>query len=227
MAFYLLPWSKGQTKMDLVRRDLYEVWGEGEGNRFPELNPLRSGLLKHFRVQTSPLAPVFRRYKSKFWEELSFWALPSKVQKEIAEWGLVPSPLFGLLGVSDLIPRYELGWKDTYEGKTLKNFWREHLRGFLGSLLEGEVVYDFLSSEERDVLELPENTRRVLFEYYRKGKRVVNPLPHRAYTLRYIVEMKVTPEDVERINFLDYRVKDVREEGRELRVVLHSEGRYI
>ncbi|WP_457601247.1 peroxide stress protein YaaA [Hydrogenivirga sp.] len=227
MAFYLLPWSRAQSKMDLVRRGLSEVWKEGEGNTFPELNPLREALIRHFGVETSPLAPAYRRYKGRFWEELSFWALPSKVQKEIEERGVVFSPLFGVLGAGDLLPRYEVGWGDGYEGKTLRDFWREHLEGLLSTLFDKEVLYDFLSAEDRKVVGFPPTARRVVFEYYRKDSRVINTLPHRAYTLRYIIEMGVGTENLERINFLDYRVEEVREEESVLRVLLRSEGKYI
>jgi len=94
MVFYLLPWSRKQSSMDIVRRDLSKTWKEREGNRFEFLNPLRAKLIKEFGIKTSPLAPVWRRYKNKFWEELSFWALPTRVQQEIEDRGLVLSPLF-------------------------------------------------------------------------------------------------------------------------------------
>ena len=227
MALYLLPWSRKQTKMDIVKRDLSEVWNEGEGNRFSQLNPLRESVLRHFGVKTAPLAPAYRRYKSKFWEELSFWALPSKIQRHIEENALVFSPLLGVMGAGDLVPYYELEWKTPYEGGSLRRFWRRHLEELLSGLLEGEVVYDFLSSEDRKVVDFPPTTRRVVFEYYRRGKRVINTLPHRAYTFRYILEMRVSTEDLNRINFLDYKVKDVGEEEGVIKVVLHSEGKYI
>lgn len=227
MAFYLLPWSREKSRMDLMKRDLFEVWKDKELNRFPELNPLREALIRSFGVEISPLAPAYRRYKNKFWEELSFWALPLKVQEDIKEKGLVFSPLFGVIGAGDPIPFYELSWKDAYEGKELKDFWREHLSQLLGKLFEGETVYDFTSTEERGAVSFPEGTRRVLFEYYRGDKRVINTLPHRAYTLRYIVEKDVTLETLHKINFLDYKVKDVREEESYVKVILQSEGKYI
>ncbi len=220
MVFYLLPWSRHQSSVSLA--------GEGwEGSRFDVLNPLRKELIKNFGVRTSSLAPAWRRYRGRFWDELSLWALPSKVQKHIEERGLVPSPLFGFLGAGDLVPRYDLHWKTKYEGRSLRDFWRDHLKSLFRSLFEGALLIDLLSYEDRKVFTFPESSLRVVFEYYRRDRRVINTLPHRAYTLRYMVEKGVGLEDLERINFLDYRVKEVREEGKVLKVVLQSEGRYV
>lgn len=226
MVLYLLPWSRKKSRMDLIKKDLSEVWKEG-GNRFPELNPLREALIRHFGVKTSPLAPAFRRYKGKFWEELSFWALPSRVQEEIAQRGILFSPLLGMLSPQDPVPIYDLNWKTPYEGKTLRDFWKVHLEGIQSKLFKDAIFFDFLTSEDRKVFSPPKGTQRIIFEYYRRDRRVINSLPHRAYTLRYIVEMKVGIENLERINFLDYRVKGIAKEGNTLKVILQSEGKYI
>jgi len=226
MALFLLPWSKKHSNMDLVKEDLFEVW-KTRGNRFSLLNPIREDLIRTFKVETTPLAPVWRRYRGRFWEELSFWALPARVQREIEEKGIVPSPLFGLLGAGDLIPKYDLNWKTEFGGGTLQRFWKERLEDLIPKALGEEVVFDFLSSEDRRVFTFPEGCRRVVFEYYRKDKRVINTLAHRAYTLRYIVEMGVGLEDLHRINFLDYKVENVLEEEGKIKVVFRSEGKYI
>ncbi len=227
MHIYLLPWSRVQSRMDMVRKDLSEVWREGIGNRFPELNPLREALIRELGVGTTPLAPAFRRYKGRFWEELSFWALPRRVQEEIERGGVIPSPLMGLVGISDLLPTYGLDWRTTFREESLRSFWRSHLEELVRRLFEGAVLWDFLSTEDRRVIPFPENTRRVTFTYYRGNKRVINTLPHRAYTLRYILEMKVGLEDIGRINFLDYKVEEVEEKEGLIRVKMRSEGRYI
>ncbi len=226
MVFYLLPWSKKRSSVDTVKRDLIDVWKEGIGNRFSELDPLRGKIIETFKVRTHPLTPVWRRYKGRFWEELSFWALPKKVQERIEERGIVPSPLFGVLGVGDLIPNYELTWDVRFLGKTLRSFWRRELRELLFKLFDDATVFDFLSSD-RSVFSFPDSTKRITFEYYRKGMRVRNPLPHRAYTLRYIAEKGIDPEELWRVNFLDYKIKDMQERGREIKVILQSEGNYV
>ncbi len=226
MTLFLLPWSKIHSKMDLIREDLFEIWRKGAG-RFSELNPLREDLIRTFRIETSPLAPVWRRYRGRFWEELSFWALPSRVQREIEERAIVPSPLFGLLGAGDPVPRYDLDWRTKFRGRTLLSFWRDRLEDLLSKILEGKIVFDLLSHTDRKVFTFPRGCRRVVFEYYRNDRKVINTLPHRAYTLRYIVEMGVGPEDLHRINFLDYRVERVLEEDTTVRVIMRSEGRYI
>ncbi len=219
---FLLPWSKKQSSINLIRG------GEGSlPSSFPELNPLRKALVDFFNVKLIPLTPVWRRYKNRFWEELCFWVLPPPVQKRIEERGVVLSPLFGLLKPSDNIPKYEVSWKDTFEGKSLKRFWKEHLQSIIQKLLKGKTVFDFLSSEEREIIDFPEETKRIVFEYIRKDKKVINSLPHRAYTLRYITEMEISPDNLERINFLDYKVERIEEKGNVLKVIMKSEGKYI
>ena len=224
MALFLLPHSNHQSKMDIVRKDLSEVW---EHHRFSELNPLRTALIEYFKVDTYPLAPTFRRFKGRFWEELSFWALPRRVQQKLQDSSLVPSPLFGLLSIQDPIPAYSVGWKDRYQGEAVHSFWKRHLSGLLVELLRKRTVFDFTSSEDRKALTFPNNARVVRFLYYRQDKRVINTLPHRAYTLRYIVEMDVGPEDLERINFLDYKVEKVEKKEGLILVRMIGEGRYI
>jgi len=219
MSLFLLPWSGKHSSIDTVRKDFFEVQ-----NRFYILNPLREMLVRTFRIETAPLAPVWRRYRGRFWEELSVWALPLRVQRRLEEFGVVPSPLFGLLGAGDLIPKYPLDWRTEFEGRRLQRFWKERLEDLLP---KDETLFDFLREEDRNVLTFPKGCRRVVFEYYRKDRRVINALPHKAYTLRYILEMDVGLEDLHRINFLDYRVEKIEDREEEIKVVLRSEGKYI
>lgn len=219
---FLLPWSKLKSKADLVNLSFWET-----KRSFPEIDPLRKAVMEEFRVKEGPLAPVWRRYKGRFWEELCVWALPGRVRKVIEERGLVLSPLFGILSAGDLIPNYDLTWEDRYKGENLSSFWRKHLRSLVGELLRGKVVVDLLGRRERGVIEIPEDCTVVRFKYYRAGRKVRNTQAHRAYTLRYMVEMNLGLGDLHRINFLDYEVKEVREQGRRVVVILGGEGEYI
>ncbi len=227
MAVYLLPWSAKKSKADLIKEDLKDLWKEGRGTSFPELNPFRETLVDHFDVKTTPLAPVWRRYKGSFWEELCMWALPSKVQREIEENSFVVSPVFGLLKGGDLIPYYEVSWTENYNGKNLSSFWKEIIAPKILKDFDSKLIFDFTSSQDRRVITFPQSARVVRFSYIRKGKRVVNPLPHRAYTLRYIVEWGIDLDSLEKINFLDYKVREVKEEGNVVQVIMEGEGRYI
>ena len=222
MFLFLLPWSPVQSSFSQNGGSFWDV-----GNRFEVLDPLRLSLFKEFGVKPRPLAPVWMRYKGRFWEELCLWALPGRVKDTLEENGITFSPLFGILSLGDLIPRYAVRWEHKYKGVTLRTFWRRHLEGLLMELLEGRVVVDLLGYRERKVVRFPKSIKRVVFEYYRSGEKLKNTQPHRAYTLRYIVEMGIGLEDLHRINFLDYRVKDVRVSGNLVTVVLHGEGRYI
>jgi cytoplasmic iron level regulating protein YaaA (DUF328/UPF0246 family) len=222
MNFFLLPWSSLRSGINTIERSFWEV-----GNRFSQLDPLRRTLMEEFGVKAGPLSPVWRRYRGKFWEELCLWALPAKVREEVEKKGLVLSPLFGVLSVGDAIPLYRVRWDQRFGGTTLLTFWRRHLEGLLLDLFSGTTVLDLSGSAERSLIRFPKNCIRVTFEYYRNGRKVRNSQPHRAFTLRYIVEMGVGLEDLHRINFLDYKVKEVVREGRSLRVVMQGEGRYL
>ena len=227
MIFYLLPSEKQQSSMDLVEEDYFSIWEDREKNRFVFLNPYRERLIRALRIQTKPLLPAWRRYKGKFWDSLEFWCLPQRVQQDIIDKGIIISPLFGMLGVSDLIPKYSLDFSYHFEGKTLKAFWKEILKEHAEKLLEGALVFDFLTKDQREVVSFPENSKVVRFEYLRKGKRVVNPMPHRAYTLRYIAERSLGYEGLEKINFYDYKVKEIKEDGRFTLVIMEGEGKYL
>ena len=227
MILYLLPSERQQSSMDLVKEDYFNIWEDKEKNRFSFLNPYREKLIKAFKVKTNPLLPAWRRYKGKFWDSLEFWCLPGKVQQDIIDKGIIVSPLFGLLGVSDLIPKYAVEFSDVYGGKTLKTFWKEILKEHTRKLLDGALIFDFLTSEQREVVNFPENVKIVRFEYLKKGKNVVNPMPHRAYTLRYIAERNLGEEGLEKINFYDYKVKGVKEKGNVINVIMEGEGKYI
>ncbi len=222
MDLLLLPWSARQSKINLINGSFWEV-----GNRFRELDPLRRSLMKELGVDPKPLSPAWRRYRGRFWEELCVWALPGEVRKEIEERGLVLSPLLGLVGAGDPVPPYSLDWGVRYNGHRLVYFWKRHLKELVQELFRGKVILDLAGRIERSVLNFPEDCVRVVFEYFRAGRRVINSLPHRAYTLRYIVEMGVGLDDLKRINFLDYRVKEIREEGNTIRVRMVGEGKYI
>ena len=227
MILYLLPSEKKKSKMDLVKEDYFSIIGEKEKNRYQFLNDLRKELIQEFHVKTYPLLPAWRRYKGKFWESMEFWCLPSKVQQRIIDRGIIVSPLFGLLAVNDLIPEYYVSFSDKYKGVSLKKLWKEELKDYLNETLKNSVIFDFLTTEQREVVNFPEGSKVVRFEYVRKGKRVVNPMPHRAYTLRYIAEKDVNLQNLEKINFYDYKVKEIREDKNLITVVMEGEGKYI
>ena len=227
MILYLLPSERKKSKMDLVKEDYFSILEDREKNRYQFLNDLRKELIKEFNVKTFPLLPAWRRYKGKFWESMEFWCLPLKVQQRIIDRGIIISPLFGLLAVSDLIPEYYLNFNDKFKGKSLKKLWKEKLESYLIKTLENTVVFDFLTSEQREVVSFPESARVVKFEYMKRNKKVVNPMPHRAYTLRYIAEKDINLENIEKINFYDYKVKEIKENGNLITVVMEGEGKYI
>jgi cytoplasmic iron level regulating protein YaaA (DUF328/UPF0246 family) len=227
MDIYLLPSDRKQSSMDLVKRKLSDVWYEEKNNRYLFLNPEREEIIKSFGVGDYPLLPAWRRYKGTFWDNLHMWALPSAVQRRIEERGIILSPLFGILAPSDLIPPYRLDYKDRFKGRTLRSFWKEKLQNLFNKLLAGKVVLDLLKSPQREVVSFPESSTVVRFEYIRAGKRVVNPLPHRAYTLRYIAERDIDINGLSKINFLDYEVKDMKRENNILTITMEGRGKYI
>jgi len=105
--------------------------------------------------------------------------------------------------------------------------WKLALRPVMCHLFSSSVLYDFLSARERRLLFVPPSSRRVSFVFYRGDRRVLNDLPHRAYTLRFIAERALGLDSLERINFLDYKVEEIREKGNELQVIIRGGGDYL
>lgn len=226
MVFYLLPGSGAISSACIQRRDILEAIRKGEVS-FGEFSDLREKIVELYNAGRECLAPAWRRFRGRFWDELCVWALPGSIVKNIEERGIVFSPLLGPVKAGDPLPAQAVRWKEPMGSRTLKDVWGHRIKTLTARLFDGAVVFDFLRNEERELVSFPPTALRAVFEYYRKGKRVINSLAHRAYTLRYILEMEVTLEDLDRINFLDYRVIEVRKEENSLRVIMVSEGRYI
>ncbi len=226
MILYLLPSERKQSSMDLVKEDFFEVL---PGLSFPFLNTYRKEVAEYFGVPRSPLLPLWRRYRGAFWDSLEFWCLPPEVQKKLEERGVVISPLLGLARPSDLAPRYSFSFSDKVGKRSLASYWRPVLRSLFPDVArESSLIMSFVSREEENLLGIPGDKTLVRFEYYRKGKKVTSSRAHRAYTLRYILEKEVERvEDLGRINFYDYTVREIKEEGNTLRVILEGEGNYI
>jgi cytoplasmic iron level regulating protein YaaA (DUF328/UPF0246 family) len=54
-----------------------------------------------------------------------------------------------------------------------------------------------------------------------------SPQSHRAYLLRYIAEKSLSLEELSRLNFYDYKVKEIEEKGRLIKVIVEGQGAYI
>ncbi|RMH00566.1 MAG: peroxide stress protein YaaA [Aquificota bacterium] len=220
MLLFILPYSKRQSRL--------KVKDCGENRfAFPEVEPLAVKVEESFLKGEKHLLPAWKRFKSVFWESLEFWVLPPPVAQFIDEHSLVFSPVYGLLKPSSCIPYLPVDWKESYEGKSLFAFWKEHLKALSPKLLEGKTLFLFAGARERSLLDLKEAERLVSFEYYRKDQKVKNPAKHWAYTLRYIAEKGIDMDSLHRINFYDYKVEDIQEKGKRFLVRMRSEGRYV
>ncbi|MGB9874159.1 MAG: hypothetical protein ACPLRS_04230 [Hydrogenobacter sp.] len=215
----MLPSSKKQSKM----KGSYQEFSD---ERFAQLYPKAKELMRCFNVKEEFL-PLFLRYKNKFWDSLEYWVLPPPVQARIKDRSVVLSPLFGFASVESPMPEYVLDWKSICQGKTLKEYWKEDIKRLSRELFEGKTVFLFVGKQEESLLDLSTASQIVAFEYYRAKQKVKNPLPHRAYTLRYIAERDLSLDELFKINFYDYRVEKVERKGKRLKVLLRSEGRYI
>ncbi len=227
MDTYLLPSSLKQSSMDLVKENLFDVWEREENNKFLFLNPERREIIDSFKLELYPLLPAWRRFKGPFWDNLHLWALPSAVQSRILQRGLIPSPVFGLLAPSDLVPPHRVGFRDKFKDKSLRSFWKEKLQNLFEKLLRDRVVLDLLGYDQRQVVSFPESSKVVRFSFVRAGKRVVNSLPHRAYVLRYVAERQVELDSLEKVNFLDYKVRDIKQRDNLIEVLMEGKGEYI
>lgn len=219
MFLFLLPYSKSQSEIRL--RDC-------KNGRFEllEIEPLARSVERELLKESSTFSPLWRRYKNAFWESLEFWVLPPPVARFIEEHSLVPSPVYGLLKPSACLPYLTVSWEDTYKGRKLLSFWKEHLKPLSFKLFKGRYVFNFLSSREASLFDLSQAEGIVEFEYYRKERKVKNPMKHRAYTLRYIAEKGLSLEELDRINFYDYRVIEILQRERKIKVVMRSGGSY-
>lgn len=215
--FYILPSSKKQSNMKGSQQSMPHTG-------FFETKAQK--LVRCFRVGED-LLPVFRRFKNAFWESLEYWVLPPAVQKRIKERSLVLSPLLGIALIDSPVPNYNFGWEDECEGVKLRDFWVQDIKNLTKKLLEDKVVMLFVGKKEASLLDLSTADKVITFEYYRANKKVKNPMPHRAYTLRYIAEKNLNISDLFKINFYDYTVESIQEKGRYINVLLKSEGRYI
>ncbi|MCS6957545.1 MAG: peroxide stress protein YaaA [Aquificaceae bacterium] len=218
MFLFILPYSKTQYRMKV--KDCHTV-----DYSLQELEPLSRALEKHF-CQNNSLAPLYRRFGGFFWENLELWVAPPKVMDYIRENSYVLSPVYGLVKPDACLPYAPVGWNEVYQGNTLFEFWKVHLRDIWHKLLSGRTVVPFMPERYYPLLDLSEAQRVVKFVYYRKDQKVKNPLRHYAYTLRYIAEKGLSLEDLHKINFYDYRVEKLEERGRNLILTMRSEGRY-
>lgn len=191
------------------------------------LEPLALAVERSFLKGGDELLPVWKRFKSPFWESLEFWVLPPPVAQFIDEHSLVPSPVYGILKPSSCIPYLPISWQEGYEGKSLYTFWKEHLRPLSSRLFEDKTVFLFAGKKELSLFDLRKAKRLVKFTYYRKDQKVKNPSKHWAYTLRYIGEKRLELDSLHKINFYDYKVERIEEKGILLEVVMRGEGGYI
>ncbi|WP_448583992.1 peroxide stress protein YaaA [Thermocrinis sp.] len=220
---FLLGSSKLQSRIRLRENITAGV----EVYPFQELTPKRVELINCFGISMEDLSPVWRRYKNHFWDSLEFWVLPSEVQSFISDRSLVLSPLLGLININSPLPYAPLSWDSECKGKKLRDWWKEDLRNLSKKILEGKIVISLLGSKEEKILSFEGISKLVRFEFYRRGKKVKNPQKHKAYVLRYIAEKRLSLEDFHRINFYDYQVKDIREEGKTMHVTFEGAGAYI
>jgi len=173
------------------------------------------------------LLPVWRRFKNSFWDSLEFWVLPPPVQSFIAQRSFVLSPLLGLVDINSPMPYAPISWQESCNGKKPKDLWKDSLKNLCKTIFDGETVLSFLGKEEEKLLDFRPSAQVIRFVFYKKGKKVINTQRHRAYVLRYIAEKGLNPEELHRINFYDYRVKEMVKKGKTLYVIFEGEGAYI
>ncbi|MCS7262218.1 MAG: peroxide stress protein YaaA [Aquificaceae bacterium] len=216
MLLFLLPYSKKQRSIS------FKNCTDG---RF-EIKELEPFARRVEGASSNSLAPLHRRFAGPFWESLELWALPTRVVEYIKEKTFVLSPVYGLLKPTACIPYLPVGWEEKHGEVKLLDLWRRVLRPFSRELLQGKVVLPLLPKAHLSLFDLSWAERVVKFEYYTKDQKVKNPYRHYAYTLRYVAERALEPEDFGRINFYDYRVEAIEHEGKVTLVRFRSEGRY-
>ncbi|MDW8033194.1 MAG: peroxide stress protein YaaA [Aquificaceae bacterium] len=218
MFLFILPYSKKQCPVS------FRVCNSERFN-LAEFEPFARLLEKSFSEDGS-LAPLYRRFSGPFWDSLELWVMPPKVMEYVRENSFVLSPLYGLVKPTACIPYAPIGWQELYQGKTLFDFWKEHIKKLSSKLFKDKVLVPLVPKEHLSFFDLKVVEKVVSFQYYKKGKRVKNPAKHYAYTLRYIAEKGLSPSELFKINFYDYGVESVEDRGRRVFVNLRSEGGY-
>ncbi|MCS7307910.1 MAG: peroxide stress protein YaaA [Aquificaceae bacterium] len=218
MLVFLLPYSKKQRLIQ------YKDCG-GELSVPPEFEPFFR-LLEKILSKNNSLSPLYRRFANSFWESLEFWSMPKKVKDYLLEHSWVMSPLHGLVKPDACVPYAPISWKEKYEGKPLLDFWRVHLKNLSLKLFKDKVVLPLIPKAYLHLFNFSTAQKIVFFEYYRRDSKVRNPAKHYAYSLRYIAERELSLQELQKINFYDYRVEKLTDNHKSLILTLRSEGKY-
>ncbi|GAB6078748.1 peroxide stress protein YaaA [Hydrogenobaculum acidophilum] len=162
--------------------------------------------------------PLWRIYKDKFWEGLHMHVMPKAVKERIFERTIVLHPIMGMLSPEDKVCKWEVSCQ--YKNMS---FWKEDISNYISN--DDFLVFNFLPASFEKLL--PKNIKLVSFKYTIKDRPMKDSSLAKAYTMRYIVEKDITSvEAFKKINFLDFVVSDVKEEGQNIVVHMISEGKY-
>ncbi len=215
---YLLPCSSITSALkEKTDKSYIDVWDNPEYSKFLFLNEKRKKLLKKYKVPNKPLVLASRKYKGNFWDNFHIWVMPKDIKQKLYERSIILSPIFGMLSTNDLVPSFKepCNEKLSYYKDDILSYLKER-QGFTLSLLSASKT-SFLNKE------LP-----VIYpEYYVKGQKLKNISKANAYLLRYIIEKNVdTLDDLPRINFLDFKFKDLINKKNVYHLVIEGEGNY-
>ncbi len=144
--------------------------------------------------------------------------MPKAVKERIFERTIVFHPIMGMLSPEDRVCKWEISCQ-------LKNMsiWKEDIARYLSN--DEFLVFNFLPVSFEKLL--PKNIKLVSFRYMIKDNIIRDSSLVKAYTMRYIVEKDINSiEEFKKINFLDFTVSDIKEEGRNIMVHMSSEGKY-
>ncbi len=220
---FVLPWSKRHSRIKLREKFPFGL----EVYPFEGLNAKRIEVINCLGINMDEPVPLWRRLRGNFWERLEFWVLPPPAQEFVVKSSVVLSPLFGLLRVDTPIPYAPYSWENTCQGTKLKDWWKGSIRELSKEIFMNQVVVPLVGEQEERLLNLGTASKVVRFSFYKKERKVANPQPHRAYLLRFVAEKGLTLEEISRLNFYDYRVKDIQEKDKLIKVIVEGEGKYI
>ncbi len=162
-----------EPREEVVTAFLHAVNGAGHGKEVLRLHgaALKEACSTNLKLRTAPTTPVIEREGGPLFQVLKSEPLKPKAKQRMRDDVLVVCPLFGLLGVRDMVPEYRcpIGAQIPEFG-SVHAWWKERLPPLLERLCRGRRVFTFLPARLQALWDAPSSPKEVVgFAFERKG----------------------------------------------------------